>query len=59
MLVCESVSPGPLVTPSSEKDVEEVECGAAEQRETLPVRATPATPRPPPRPLTRPCRCIR
>eukprot|EP00966_Prymnesium_polylepis_P235385 5443915-Prymnesium_polylepis.1 len=28
MLVCASVSAGPRVTPNSEKDVEEEECGA-------------------------------
>eukprot|EP00966_Prymnesium_polylepis_P060979 1414114-Prymnesium_polylepis.1 len=48
----------------SEKDVEEVECGAAGDRAQSTIRAsvqrhTPATPRPPPRPLTRPCHSTR
>eukprot|EP00966_Prymnesium_polylepis_P073377 1703567-Prymnesium_polylepis.1 len=59
MLVCKC-EPVPTCHPQyGENDVEEVECGAAgsAKSETLPVHDTPATPRPPPRPLTRPCPC--
>eukprot|EP00966_Prymnesium_polylepis_P148672 3434632-Prymnesium_polylepis.2 len=48
MLVCASVSAaGPCVTPSSEGDVEEEECGAARSAGTsaLPVQPSATSPR--------------
>jgi len=41
MLVCASVTaPGPRITPSTEKDVGEVECGAAGDRAQSAIRAS-------------------